>query len=174
MTLISVTGPESTGKSWLAARLAEHYRTCWVPEFARKYLEQIGRPYTYMDVLTIAKNQFAEEGEAAKKAELIFCDTDFLVTSIWCNVKYGKCHPWISEKLKQNRYGIYLLCNIDLPWEYDPLREHPEMRQELLEMYKQILEENNFNYRIISGIGDKRLENAVQEIDEFLSSQKTT
>jgi nicotinamide riboside kinase len=72
MMRISVTGPESTGKSWLAQHLAGHYKTLWVPEYARKYLESINRPYTYNDILVIAQKQFEEENSLAQNTDLLF------------------------------------------------------------------------------------------------------
>jgi len=170
MMKISITGPESTGKSWLAKRLAEHYSTAWVPEFARTYLEEIGRPYTYEDILYIAQQQQNSEVIAGQHAGLLFCDTDFCVTSIWCNVKYGQCHPWIETELDKNEYGLYLLCDIDLPWQYDPLREHPEMRRELFGMYHKLLSEKHFNFRIVKGKDEDRLQNAIRFVDEFLET----
>lgn len=172
MIRISITGPESTGKSWLAQHLAEHYQTQWVSEFARQYLEDIGRTYTYEDILEIAEKQFQLENIAAENTELLFCDTDFCVTSIWCNVKYGKCHDWITARLVENHYALYLLCDIDLPWQYDPMREHPEMRSELFGMYKNLLEDHKFNYRVVSGNGEERLQNGIRLVDEFLLSIK--
>lgn len=170
MIRISITGPESTGKSWLAEHLAIHFQTQWVPEFARKYLIDIERPYTYEDILLISRKQFLEENSVAKNIKLLFCDTDFCVTRIWCEVKYGKCHKWITDKLKQNNYGLYLLCDIDLPWQYDPLREHPEMRSELFGMYRDLLQEHRFNYRVVKGTGEERLQNAIGFVDEYLRS----
>lgn len=170
MMRISITGPESTGKSWLAKRLAEHYQTTWVPEYAREYLEIINRPYTYDDILIISQKQSDEEDSASEKCDLLFCDTDFCVTSIWCRVKYGKCHEWITEKIEHNNYSLYLLCDIDLPWQYDPLREHPEMRSELFEMYRNLLMEQEFNYRVVNGTGGERLQNAISFVDEYLRS----
>lgn len=172
MIRVSITGPESTGKSWLAEHLAMHYRTAWVPEYARKYLEDINRPYTYDDILLISQKQFESENSVPGNTELLFCDTDFCVTSIWCNVKYGKCHKWITDQLEQNNYSLYLLCDIDLPWQYDPLREHPEIRTELFEMYRDLLLENRFNYRIVKGTGAERLQNAIVFVDEYLKSLK--
>lgn len=169
MNRISITGPESTGKSWLAQQLAEHYQTNWVPEFARQFLLEINRPYTFEDILHISQNQFETENVAANKTDLLFCDTDFCVTSIWCTVKYNKCHEWITEKLKENNYGLYLLCDVDLPWHHDQLREHPEMRPELFNQYLNLLKKHKFNYRIVSGTGNERLQNAIKFIDEFLS-----
>lgn len=168
MIRISITGPESTGKSWLAEHLAEHYEARWVPEYARQYLEKIVRPYNYDDILLIARNQFEEENKVAKSTELVFSDTDFCVTSIWSNVKYGKCHEWITAKLEENHYDLYLLCNIDLPWQYDPLREHPGMRSELFVMYQNLLEKYGFNFRVVSGNGPDRLQNAITFVDDYL------
>lgn len=172
MIKISITGPESTGKSWLAEQLAKHYSTSWVPEFARAYLQQIERPYTYADILYIAQQQLNSEIAAGKNNSLLFCDTDFCVTTIWCNVKYGECHQWISDQLDKNEYGLYLLCDIDLPWQYDPLREHPEMRKELFTMYHDLLKEKHFNYRIVKGKDDTRLQHAIRFVDEFLKNSR--
>ncbi len=171
MIRISITGPESTGKSWLAEKLAEHYQTKWIPEYARTYLKNINRPYSYKDILEIAQKQFREENSVPLGTGLLFCDTDFCVTSIWCNVKYGKCHEWITSKLYENHYDLYLLCNIDLPWQYDPLREHPEMRSELFGMYCNLMEVHRFNYRIVSGTGEQRLKNAIGYVDEYLRTR---
>ena len=139
-----------------------------MPEYAREYLQEINRPYNYEDILRIAKGQLKAEDLAARTGKLLFCDTDLLVTSIWCQVKYGKCHEWINRKLKKHKYQIYLLCDIDLPWEYDPLREHPEMRQELFELYLKVLKENGFNYKIINGTNKARLENAIEFVNKLL------
>jgi NadR type nicotinamide-nucleotide adenylyltransferase len=172
MIKIAITGPESTGKSWLAEQLAIHYLTVWVPEYAREFLSKTGGRYDYEDILAIAKGQLSSEEEMTDKVSgILFCDTEFLVTWIWCEVKYGNVHSFIEESAKNHRYDLYLLCNIDLPWEFDPLREHPDMRQKLFEMYKHKLELLNVNFRVISGTGRDRLEGAIYEIDAFMESR---
>ncbi len=168
---ISVTGPESTGKSWLAENLALHYHTLWVKEFARDYLNTLGRDYTYEDILYIAQNQLREENQLFPSVpEFLFCDTDLLVLKIWCEVKYGKCHPWIRKQFQTHRYDLYLLCDIDLPWEYDPLREHPDQRQFLFDLYEKELKENRLPYQVISGSGLLRLQHAVEKIEKLKNS----
>lgn len=168
MIRIAITGPESTGKSWLAQQLADYYNVDWSPEYARVYLENLNRPYNYDDILTIARGQSEQEDAFASKSRLLFCDTDYCVTSIWCKVKYKKCHPWITKMLKQNTYGLYLLCDIDLPWEFDPMREHPDRRGELFDMYLDLLKKHHFNYKIVQGSGETRLLNAIHIVDEYL------
>lgn len=169
---IAVTGPESTGKSMMAQQLADHYMTVWVPEFARVHLLNIGRPYNYNDILEIAQKQRASDRVfelLAKK--LMFSDTELLVTKIWCEVKYGKCHPWILDAIEKQDYDLYLLMDIDLPWEYDPLREHPEKRKYLFDYYRNELEKYGFNYRVVHGKDDERFKNALAFVEELLKSR---
>lgn len=164
---IAITGPESTGKSQLSEKLARFYNTVWVNEYSREYLENLGRDYNYDDILKIAQQQYnLENNEALKANTFLFCDTDFTVTKIWCEFKYGKCHEWISEMFLKHKYDLYLLCDIDLPWIYDPLREHPDKREALFSLYKNTLEKANFNFEIISGTGDKRLNNAIKALEK--------
>jgi NadR type nicotinamide-nucleotide adenylyltransferase len=166
---IAVTGPESTGKTWLARELAGYYNTTWVPEFARKYLSELGRPYNYDDILIIARNQYQLNNEAFHSAnQFLFCDTELMVTKIWCDVKYGKCHPWIEEQISKQNFDLYLLADIDLPWEPDPQREHPHMRQHLMDLYINELESRNFPYRIVSGQQEERFRNAIKALGEMI------
>jgi NadR type nicotinamide-nucleotide adenylyltransferase len=166
---IAVTGPESTGKSMISEQLANHYHTIWVPEFARFYLNKLEQPYDYGDILEIAKGQVKSAQALLKLAnKLIFSDTELLVTKIWCDVKYRKCHPWILENLEKQDYDLYLLMNTDIPWQNDPMREHPEMRDELFRLFKNELEIHNLNYWIVSGLGEERLKNAISLVDELL------
>ena len=164
---ISITGPESTGKSELAKQLADSYNTLWVPEVARGYLDNLGRKYRFEDIAEIARKQLEMENSFALKAsKFLFCDTDFLVTKIWSLYKYGKCDPWIEEMVLSHRYDLYLLCNTDLPWEDDPQREHPLQREELFGMYHEELKQLKVNFTIISGMGKLRLKNAILAVEE--------
>jgi NadR type nicotinamide-nucleotide adenylyltransferase len=170
---IAITGPESTGKSWLARHLAEYYQTCYVPEFAREYLNSIKRPYTYEDLAIIARGQMKAEDTLAPEANrVLFCDTDLSVLKIWSEVKYGKGHEWILSEHKRRQYSLHLLCNIDLPWEDDPLREHPAFRQELLDKYTSLLCQEDRRYTLIGGLGEQRLKQAIHAVDKILKEQK--
>ncbi len=168
---IAITGPESTGKSDLARKLAAHYKTVFVPEFARSYIEQLNRPYNEDDILLIAKKQLQTEKEAIAKADhYLFCDTELIVTRIWSLHRYGRCNPWIDQQIQKNSYDLFLLCNIDLPWEYDPQREHPDMRQYFMDWYIRELEAFGFPYHIVSGQGQNRVSSAIKAIDQYFSS----
>ncbi len=159
---IAITGPESTGKTQLAEDLASYFRANRVPEFAREYFEGKQGDYTIEDILAIAKGQLAEEEKlAANTTGILFCDTDITVTKIWSQVVFDNCPDWISEMFVQHRYDLYLLCYPDLEWEDDPLRENPTDRLSLFELYQEELEKAGFNYAVVKGRGEQRLENAI-------------
>lgn len=161
-----ITGPESTGKSWLAQKLALHYQTLWVPERARTYLDEIDRPYREEDLLTIARQQLELEDLLAGRAKgLLFCDTGMLVLKVWSEHAFGHCHPFILEELQKRTYALYLLPDIDLPWQPDPQREHPHLREYFFHLYQQELEGLKVPYKIIGGKEQERLKNAIKMID---------
>ena len=159
---IAITGPESSGKTRLAKNLALHFKTNWVSEFAREYLEGLQVKYTIEDILSIAKGQLDKENKiAVQTAGLLFCDTDLTVTKIWGQVVFNTCPEWIEEMFVQHRYDLYLLCYPDVEWEADSLRENPTDRLFLFERYKEELDKAGFNYAVVKGRGDERLENAI-------------
>lgn len=167
---IAVLGPESTGKSTLSKKLARHYNTEWVPEFARQYIDQLGRPYEEKDLVDIAQGQLEQEDIHAKNASrLLICDTTLLVIKIWSEFKFGRCDPWILQQMEQRKYDLYLLTYIDLPWEDDPQREHPTRREELFQIYLDELNSWDVRYQIIKGIVfSERKRMAVEAISEIL------
>ncbi|MBP6978807.1 MAG: ATP-binding protein [Lentimicrobiaceae bacterium] len=149
----------------LAQQLAERYHTLFVPEVARSYLSSIARPYEYEDLMRIAKEQFRMEEELIRKEKrYLFCDTDFIVLKIWSYDKFRKCDPWILEMVKRHRYDLYLLMDIDLPWEPDPQREDPDRREFLFSLYQSELDRLGVDYYIISGRQEERVENAVRAV----------
>jgi NadR type nicotinamide-nucleotide adenylyltransferase len=167
---ILILGPESTGKSTLAEKLAVYYAEPWVPEVAREYLEKLARPYTYEDLLLIGERQLSLEDELAAKAkQFLFCDTDLRVIQVWSQHRFGKVDPWVLEEIARRTYDLILLCSPDLPWQEDPLREHPEleMRQHFFEFYQQLSEASGFPWALISGDTAERLSTAIQAVEQL-------
>jgi NadR type nicotinamide-nucleotide adenylyltransferase len=170
---IVVIGPESTGKSTLCSQLAEHYQTVWCPEYAREYLEKNGTGYTYDDLLTIAKGQIELEerilSTVDSRQSTVFIDTDMSVMKVWCEFAFGKCHSWILYQAATRKYDLYLLCNVDLPWIQDELREYPnpEIRKKLYHFYKDIMINQNIPWIDISGSYKERLQIAINAVDKF-------
>ncbi len=166
---VVLIGPESTGKTELAKYLANVFNSVWVPEYAREYIEKINRPYTFQDVEHIAQKQIELESEYRLKAkQWLFYDTYLIITKVWFDVVYQKVPHWVDQKIKESDIDLFLLCNTDIPWEPDPVRENGgEMREKLFAIYEKELKKYKFNYRIIHGEGEKRFKNAVNIINDF-------
>jgi NadR type nicotinamide-nucleotide adenylyltransferase len=168
---IAVVGPESTGKSTMSAYLAKHYNTIWVPEFARGYCEKLTGPPTWQDEVNMFYGQLALEKELLPKAnQLLICDTTFITVKIWSDYTFGRSPQEVLNELPTHPYNLYLLLNIDLPWEEDPLRDFPHMRQHFMEVWHKELQQLDANYVLISGMGNERYGSAVGAIDKFLKT----
>jgi NadR type nicotinamide-nucleotide adenylyltransferase len=169
MKKIIVIGPESTGKSTLCEQLANHYKTCWCPEFAREYLLEKKGNYNFEDLLNIAMGQLELEDTLINLATngFYFIDTDMYVMKVWCEVSFEQCHTWILKQIAKRQYDMYLLCNIDLPWVKDELREYPDinMRRRLYKIYKDIMINSGTRWAEISGTDMQRFQMATSIID---------
>jgi NadR type nicotinamide-nucleotide adenylyltransferase len=166
---VVVIGPESTGKSTLAASLATHYKTIWVPEYAREFIDRLNREYEEKDLLDIALGQVAYEVNLEPKAnKVLICDTNLIVIKIWSEYKYGACNPEILDLIKKRTYDLYLLTYVDVPWTDDPQREHPHLRDFFYSAYKNELTSRNLPYIEISGEFYERKKRAIEAIDSLL------
>jgi nicotinamide riboside kinase len=169
---VALFGPESTGKTTLAKQLAEHFETAWVPEFARDYLQEkwgkTAQVCNAQDMLPIALGQIKLENETLSIANKhLFCDTNVLVTKVFSEVNYGFCDPLLNEAAQKHEYDLFLLTDIDVPWEKDNLRSTPENRESVFTIFKQTLIENNKPFICISGDTNFRINKAIALIDDL-------
>jgi NadR type nicotinamide-nucleotide adenylyltransferase len=167
-------GPESTGKTTLSEQLARHYNTVWVQEYAREYLQdkwnnerKTCEPH---DLIPIAEGQIQLENKlTAKATNLLICDTDLLETKVYSEAYYlGNCDPLLEKYALENKYDLYFLTYIDVPWEKDDLRDKPNERQEMFAYFKDTLERYNKPYVLLKGNKKTRLKEAVKHIDKLL------
>jgi len=167
---IAIVGPESTGKSTISQQLAKHYKTLWVAEFARYYCAALTAPCTLQDEINMFHGQIALEESVLAMAEkdFIFCDTTFVTVKIWSDAMLGNTPQLVLDTLPKRTYDFYLLMDIDLPWQEDPLRDFPNQREHFMDIWKQELKALNADYVLVSGI-ETRLENAIKAVDTFLS-----
>lgn len=174
-------GPESTGKSTLCRQLAEHFNTLSCPEYARTYLKENGVQYKYADLLKIAQGQVAIEDYCAEELNkkeaknpqasayhsLFFIDTNMYVMKVWYEYVFGKCEYFVLGEIAKRKYDLYLLCNTDLPWMAEEMREYPDEkpRVELYNMYKDVLINQNTPWIEISGNYEQRLRKAIDAVE---------
>jgi NadR type nicotinamide-nucleotide adenylyltransferase len=163
---VVITGPECTGKSTLTLQLARYFHGRYIPEYARDYIANLGRTYTYDDILHIAKVQLNEAREASvQNKSIVFIDTYLIITKVWFEVVFGHFPSWIDVALKQSDIDLYLLCDTSIPWVADPVRENGgEMREKLYLRYKSELDKLGCNYAVIGGIGQQRLDQAIKAV----------
>ncbi len=166
---IVAIGPESTGKSMLCNQLAQHFNTRWVPEYAREYLMKQGTHYKYDDLYAIAEGQIKGEDTIINKLQNhqpVFIDTDLTVIKVWSEFVFNKCDNRILTQIASRPYGLYLLCNIDLPWVKDELREYPDLesREKLYHYYKDFLINQHVPWVEISGNFEERFQIAIDAV----------
>jgi NadR type nicotinamide-nucleotide adenylyltransferase len=168
---IAIVGPESTGKSTISEQLAAHYHTIYVPEFARDYCKSLTEPCNWQDEINMFHGQLQLEKELLPKANrILICDTTFLTVKIWSDHIFGKSPEEVLQRLPLHTYDFYLLMDIDLPWQDDPLRDFPDLREHFLSIWHQELNALYADYQVVSGSNQQRLQNAISAIDSFLVS----
>jgi len=163
-----ITGPESSGKSSLTKELATWFKSDYYTEYARTYIENLNREYTYDDVVSIAKHQIKElKKDPENESKFIFYDTGLIITKIWFEYVFNKVPDFLLKALKEIKIDCYLLCYPDLPWRPDKVRENGgDIRFELFEKYRSEIEKYKIKYFIIRNMGKQRFESA----KEYLSS----
>ncbi|HEU4522866.1 MAG TPA: ATP-binding protein [Thermoanaerobaculia bacterium] len=155
---ICLIGPESTGKSALAAQLATRLGLPVAGEFARDYAEQKGGRLTYQDVEPIARGE-VENLDAVPGPAIL--DTDLISTVVYSRYYYGRCPQWIEDEARRRRADLYLLMDTDVPWTPDSARDAGgDAREDLFDAFRAALDEFETNWTIVSGDGDERLQRA--------------
>lgn len=173
---IVLFGPESTGKTTLSRQLAEYYKTIWVPEYAREYLQkkwdEEQKICEYDDLIPIARGQIQLENKLAKQAhKILICDTDLLETKVYSEVYFNhKCPEILHKFALENTYSLYFLTYIDTPWETDDLRDKPNEREYMFSAFKNELEKQNKPFVLLKGNKEERLQKAIKHINNLLNN----
>ena len=173
MKRVVVTGSECTGKTTLAGDLARQFGTVCVAEYAREYLDRkvatTGLPLDERDVEPIARGQIAAEDRGAATAKgLLVLDTDLVSTTVYARHYYGACPAWIDQAARDRRGDLYLLCDIDVPWVADSVRDRPHHREHIHALFVEALNPLGAPYVLIRGSWAARLTTAVAAVSELL------
>ena len=179
---IVIVGPESTGKSTLSENLANHFKTEWVREYAREYLDKNGTDDTFENLYEIAEGQLAGEDAGLKKLKEkgldnisqntipLIIDTDMYVIKVWSEFVFNKCDNRVLSEIAKRKYDGYILCNTDVPWVQDSMREYPDLvtREKLFYYYKEELSEQTTPWTIITGCYETRTQQAIDFVNSLL------
>ncbi len=168
--IIVATGAESTGKTEMCRYIATKLNIPWVPELPRKFVEQLGRPYTYNDVVELAHMQYDEFTTIANAGhKVVLFDTDLIITKVWLEVVYKKCPEWIADAIKEHPATMHLFCQTDIPWVADSTRENGgPMREKLSDIYINELKMFNLPYILINGNGETRMQNGLNAVKKVI------
>lgn len=151
----------------MSAKLALHYNVLYAPEYARYYLDSNGPSYRQHDLIKIARGQQQSINYLMSKQDLVISDTDLLTIKIWSEYKFGNCDSFITDTLHDNLPDLYLLCSPDIPWTYDALRENPDEREELNEIYVKELVKLKVPFITISGSESQRFKTALKAVEKL-------
>lgn len=167
---VCLLGAESTGKTTLAAALAEHFHTVWVPEYAREYLSGNGNVVTPADMLCIAQGQAASEERLARQANrVLILDTNLLTTYVWHEHYFGEVPAEIGDLAAARPADLYFVTGLDVPWVADGLRDSPGQREAFHRRFCEELSRRGLPYTMVSGPHEQRLKQAVDEVEALLA-----
>ncbi len=171
MPAICIIGPECTGKTTLAQRLAHRFGGEWVSEFVREYAEARKNQLTYADVEAIARGEITNlesrtPNPEPRTASLVIRDTDLISTVVYSRWYYGDCPAWIVDEARKRRADLYLLMDTDVPWIPDAARDTGgEAREDQFDAFRSALDEFDTRWVIISGDWDERFRQAAALIE---------
>lgn len=131
MKVLVLSGPESSGKSWLGSQIQARFGGELVGEYVRHFIDEQGRDTCYADIPTIAHGQLAwEDAARARQPELLILDTHLLSNMLWSRVLFGDCPAWIEQALLDRRYDLHLLLDpAGVNWVSDGQRCQPALQQ---------------------------------------------
>ncbi|MET1076660.1 MAG: AAA family ATPase [Pseudomonas sp.] len=173
MKVLVLTGPESSGKSWLARLIQQHFGGLVVGEYVRHFIDQVRRDTCYGDISTIARGQLAWE-DAARDAQpaLLILDTHLLSNLLWSRLLFGECPAWIEPALLARRYDLHLLLDpADVPWIDDGQRCQPHLaeRQAFHQACQSWLQAQRQVFEPLGGDWDTRRQAAFDCVERWLA-----
>jgi NadR type nicotinamide-nucleotide adenylyltransferase len=175
MKVLVLTGPESSGKSWLAAEIQAQFGGLIVGEYVRHFIEQNPRETCYADIETIAQGQLAwEDAARAQRPHLLILDTHLLSNQLWSQTLFADCPAWLEQQLLARHYDLHLLLSpLDVPWVDDSQRCQPQLseRQQFQQNCRDWLERHQQGYLELHGDWQQRREQALQIVAKWLPSR---
>jgi len=172
MKVLVLTGPESSGKSWLSGEIHANFGGILVGEYVRHFIDHEHRLPCYDDITAIANGQLSWEDEArARQPSLLILDTHLLSNILWSRTLFGDCPSWIEEVLRARRYDLHLLLSPEnVAWHDDGQRCQPQLtqRQEFFQASRRWLEMHNQPFQVLDGDWQQRKDAAFEAVTRLL------
>jgi len=174
MKVLVLTGPESSGKSWLAAQIQARFGGVVVGEYVRHFIDEQQRDTCYADIAEIARGQLAwEDAARAARPPLLILDTHLLSNMLWSQCLFGDCPQWLEAELLARHYDQHLLLDpAGVPWVEDGQRCQPQLaeRQAFRQACRDWLQSNGQRFCELSGDWDERCQAALKQAATLLGS----
>lgn len=173
---VVVFGTESTGKTRLAERLAQHFGEPWAPEYVREFWQSRAGRIAAADLEAIARGQKAAEDAAAAQARrVVFFDTDLITCTLWDDLLFpGACPAWVRAEAESRaaRVALYLLCDADVPFVADPQRSFPDAaaREKARIVWRDALGSRGLKHVVIAGDWAERERTAIAAVERVLGA----
>ena len=169
---IVILGTESTGKTTLTEKLAQHYKCTCVNEAGRDIVS-VSNSFLFEDLFLIAAEHARRiENAVLGESPLIIIDTDIHITKSYSTFTFDRELKVENNIYNSNKANLYLYLNNDVEFVQDGTRFN-EYNRNLLDLsHRQTLKQHNINFVEIKGTWEQRFEKAVEQIDKIISSRK--
>lgn len=167
--LVCFFGPESTGKTTMAKKMAQEFQAKWVPEVAREMIDS--NRFTIEDIIRIGEAQTERILNAAKTANrLVICDTDLITTQLYSQHYLGNVPEVLYDLEKKVHFEHYFLFNTDVPWVSDGLRDLGNQREKMMGLFSEALTRRDIKPIPVTGNYDQRAEAVRAELNRLLKN----
>ncbi len=177
MKIVVLTGPESSGKSWLSNLIQAHFGGVLVGEYVRHFIDSQARDTCYADIEAIAQGQLAwEDAARAGQPSLLILDTHLLSNILWSNTLFGACPAWIEQALLARHYDLHLLLSPEaVNWHDDGQRCQPHLaeRQAFFQATEQWLQQHHQPFQVLQGDWQERKVAAFEAVSRLLQPAAT-
>lgn len=160
---VAILGGESTGKSTLAAALAAHYQTVWVPEYLRDFVENNQRTPQAIEQLQIATTQREREAALLSQAQqFLFCDTTPRMTAAYSRYYFEGNDDALEALANACQYDFTIVATPSNPWVGDGLqRDSDAARHAVHDIVCKMLDDASIPYLLAVGDEASRVQQAV-------------